>query len=200
MKGFFKELYSIYGIAALVALAPAVYLWFHFAPKDGNPMSAFAWTLYYLPHTLLCYWPHETGHMCAAGITDDSMLVVCGGTGLEVGLPLVLLAGLLLWRRHLLVFPVMLWLGFVLLDVAYYMADALHPVLIYSKPLDGKIYTAAELGGGHDWVNILKPLGLLSHSPQIASYVYALGIWLLCLAPLAFICNCRKPVQTYCDK
>jgi len=183
MPGLFRYLYSTYRWVWLAALAPALILFFNFTPLDGKPMSHTAWLLYYPAHMLLRYWPHEMGHVLAGWVSGNRLFITFWGTGLEAGLPLFLLCWCIHRRETVLSWLPMLWLGYVLLDVSYYMADAAAPKLLYVVPFDTRTYTAAEIGNIHDWVVMLKALGQLQNAVSLASYVYLLAVWLLWLPP-----------------
>ena len=178
-RGFFRYTLKAYGLGFLAALPLAFHFAANFKPRGGAPMSHAAWLLSYLPSGALRYWPHELGHVVAGAFFNDRFLVVAGGTGLEVFLPLGLLVFAVAKRETLLSWLFMLWLGYALLDVAYYMADAAHPAMQYVRPFDARAYSAAEVKDSHDWVFMLKACGALDSAVSLARTVYFAGVMLL---------------------
>lgn len=123
-------------------------------------------------------WIHEAGHGFLA--FAPTMLMVAGGTGLQVGLPVVLLV-YCISRKYFRIAPVVLfWLGGNLPNVGTYIADARAMKL----PL---------LGGGegtlHDWNTLLTFLHLLPYDTIIGSIVWWSGALIVCGAVGWAVCN-----------
>lgn len=173
-----------YLLPGAAALFPAFLAARSFKPDTGEPLSEFVWLLSYLPSRIFDYWPHELGHVLAGLLWDNRMFIYISGTGLQLLLPLAFVAWALRKREMLLSWLAIFWLGYALKSVAYYMADALHPVGSYAAPFDGRMYSPADVMNTHDWRVMFGAAGLLSQSVWIAAKVYFLALWCMWLPPM----------------
>lgn len=119
---------------------------------------------------------HEAGHVIF--MLFGHYITIAGGTLGQLIMPAVLM-GALLWRRDPFGAAIGLWLfGVSLLDVAPYVYDAKEPYLVLLGGHTGE-------DGGHDWINLLTPLGLREYSQTLGWWVHKLGA-LVVLASLAW--------------
>lgn len=119
---------------------------------------------------------HEAGHVVF--MLFGQYIAVAGGTLGQLIMPAVLL-GALLWRRDPFGAAIGLWLfGVSLLDVAPYVYDAKEPYLVLLGGHTGE-------AGGHDWIQLLTPLGLREYSQTLGWWVHKLGA-LVVLASIAW--------------
>lgn len=191
--GFFRYLWYTYRRSLPLALIPAVVLALRFKPLETAVLPSGKWLLRYVPETLFRYWPHELGHAIAAHLTDHRLIITMSGTALEIGLPLAVFCYLIYRRENLLSWLVLMWLGYAMLDVAYYMADASALKLAYVRPFDTRVYTAADVKTSHDWVVMLTAAGHLKNARQFGALVYFIGVWCLCLPPVLFFLSEKVP-------
>lgn len=116
-------------------------------------------------------WIHEAGHGFLA--FAPTMLMIAGGTGLQIGLPAALLVYCISRSYFRIVPAVLFWLGGNLPNVGTYIADARAMKL----PL---------LGGGegtlHDWNTLLNFLHLLPYDTIIGAIVWWSGAIIVVVA------------------
>lgn len=106
---------------------------------------------------------HEAGHVIFRLLGE--FMMVAGGTLL----PAVLAGAMLVKNRDPFGAAIGTWLlGVILLDVAPYVYDALHPQLVL---LGG--HTGEE--GGHDWIYLLAETGLLARAHALGWLTHKLG-------------------------
>ena len=110
---------------------------------------------------------HEAGHILFSMFGD--FIAIAGGTILELLLPLVFALYFYLRKELYSSAIVTLWLGYSFFDVAIYANDAQKMAL----PLLG------DDPSGHDWHNMLSMLNLLTLTPQIAGFIYFLGVLIM---------------------
>ena len=119
---------------------------------------------------------HEAGHVIFRLFGEFA--TVLGGTLSQLLMPLVMLVALLRKNRDTLGASLALWLlGISLLDVAPYVYDAFAPQLVLLNGASGE-------EGGHDWIYILRELGMLQHARMLGGVVYMLGIVTLIIAAI----------------
>jgi len=126
---------------------------------------------YFLHKPLLVI--HEAGHVIF-GIVGNELLMVLGGSLMQVLMPLILMIAFL-WKRDFFAAAAMCWwAGQSLVDVAPYINDA----RMLQLPLLGG-GTGREIEG-HDWEFILTRLGCLNADIYLARGVLAAGrAWML---------------------
>jgi hypothetical protein len=111
---------------------------------------------------------HEAGHVIFRLFGEFSS--VLGGTLGQLLMPLVMLIALLRHNHDMLGASLAFWLfGVSLLDVAPYVYDAFDPQIVLLNGATGE-------EGGHDWIYILRVLGILQHARALGGVVYMLGI------------------------
>ena len=117
---------------------------------------------------------HEAGHVLFAW--GGRWLTVAGGTLMQLLVPAVV-AGAFLWRqRDPFGAAVGLWaLGVSLLDVAPYVYDAADPQIMLLTGATGE-------AGGHDWIYLLRSLGLLARAQALGTATHRLGALVLLAA------------------
>jgi hypothetical protein len=120
---------------------------------------------------------HEAGHVVFR--LGGPWLMVLGGTLGQLLMPAVM-AGALLWKnRDPFGAALGLWLvGVSLLDIAPYVYDALDPQLMLLSGRTGE-------DGGHDWIYLLRSVGLLQRAHGLGAAFHAAGT-LVVLAALAW--------------
>jgi hypothetical protein len=117
---------------------------------------------------------HEAGHVLFALLGE--WMRVAGGTLGQLLMPLVIALALLMKNRDPFGASLGLWLfGVSLLDVAPYVYDALQPQLTLLSGGTGE-------AGGHDWIYLLRSMGLLQQAQRLGGLVRALGAGVLLLA------------------
>ncbi|HEY0719965.1 MAG TPA: hypothetical protein VGE50_01800 [Gammaproteobacteria bacterium] len=127
---------------------------------------------------------HEAGHVIFR--LFGQFATVLGGTLAQLLMPVVLLVALLRQNHDTLGASLALWLlGISLLDVAPYIYDAFAPQLVLLNGATGE-------AGGHDWIYILRELGILEHAHMLGGVVYALGILTLLTAAVWAAALLRK--------
>jgi hypothetical protein len=156
------------GLRAIVLLAFSVWgLWLVAQDhRDGAMCRSFV----HLP--LLVF--HEAGHVLMRPFGE--WLMVLGGTLGQLAMPAVMAGALLLKNRDPFGAALGLWFfGVSLLDVAPYVADALHPQLMLLSGATGE-------EGGHDWIYLLDSMHLLRRAQTLGLMVRAAGGALVLLA------------------
>lgn len=114
---------------------------------------------------------HEAGHVIFRPLGE--WMMVMGGTLGQLLMPTILGLALLIKNRDPFGASVGLWfLGISVLDVAPYVYDAAQPQLML---LNGS--TGEE--GGHDWIYLLRSMGLLERSRMLGTFVHAAGVMVL---------------------
>jgi hypothetical protein len=117
---------------------------------------------------------HEAGHV-VFGLFGEWVRVF-GGTLGQLAMP-ALLCGALLWKnRDPFGAAIGLWfVGVSILDIAPYMYDALHPVMMLTTGATGE-------AGGHDWIYLFDSVNQLRHAQGIGGCTHALGVAVVLLA------------------
>jgi hypothetical protein len=110
---------------------------------------------------------HEAGHPIF-GLLGSRFLMFLGGTLAQLAIPAAAAVAFALRRRAVPLGAALAWLGFNLVDVGRYAADAQARAL----PL-----LAAD-ASSHDWWNLLGMLGVRHHCGAIGGAIGAAG-WLL---------------------
>ena len=127
--------------------------------RDGEMASSF------LHGPLLIF--HEAGHVIFRLFGEFVMYL--GGTLGQLLMPAILAGALLITNRDPFGASIGLWLlGVSFLDVAPYVYDALHPQLMLLSGTTGE-------EGGHDWIYLLKAMGMLKKAQPIGWFVHKLG-------------------------
>jgi hypothetical protein len=115
---------------------------------------------------------HEAGHPIL-GILGSRLLMYLGGTIAQLAIPAAA-AFAFARRRQTAAFVVALvWIGFNLVNVGAYAADAMDRVLPLLAPDEN----------AHDWWNILGMLGVREHCRGIGATIAAAGWALWAIAP-----------------
>ena len=134
--------------------------------RDGEMASSF------LHGPLLVF--HEAGHVIFRLFGEFVMYL--GGTLGQLLMPAILAGALLLANRDPFGASIGLWLlGVSFLDVAPYVYDALVPQLMLLSGTTGE-------EGGHDWIYLLKAMGLLTKARGIGWFVHKLGAAIVLLS------------------
>lgn len=130
--------------------------------KDWDPLIHWAGVI-----------PHEGGHFLFAPFGE--FLAILGGTLTEVGLPLLFAVGFAVQHNRSMVGLMLLWTAITLESVSRYAADAQDR----SLPLMTQFFVEGT-AESHDWGNLLTMLGLLEYTPQVAGFIWFLGMlcWL----------------------
>jgi len=115
---------------------------------------------------------HEAGHPIAS-LLGSRFLMFLGGTAAQLALPAVVAVVFLRQRQSASFAVALVWLGFNLVNVGHYAADAEARAL----PL-----LAAD-ADGHDWWNMLGRLGVRHHASLIGGTIGLAGWALQALAP-----------------
>lgn len=110
---------------------------------------------------------HEAGHPIF-GLLGSRFLMFLGGTLAQLALPTAAALGFARTRRPGSFAVAIVWLGFNLVDVGTYAADASARALPLLAPDEDS----------HDWWNLLGMLGVREHSRGIGGTIAAIG-WLL---------------------
>ncbi len=117
---------------------------------------------------------HEAGHVIFRLFGEFA--TVLGGTLAQLLMPIVMMVALLKKNRDTLGASLALWLlGISLLDVAPYVYDAFAPQLVLLNGATGE-------EGGHDWIHILRELGMLQNARALGRVVYVLGVLTLIIS------------------
>jgi hypothetical protein len=117
---------------------------------------------------------HEAGHVLF--IPFGEWLMFLGGTLGQLLLPALIVVVFLWKNRDPFGAALGLWLlGVSLLDVAPYVHDALDPQLMLLSGSTGE-------SGGHDWIYLLRSMGLLQRAPLLGALTHKLGALVLLLA------------------
>lgn len=134
--------------------------------RDGEMASSF------LHGPLLVF--HEAGHVIFRLFGEFVMYL--GGTLGQLLMPAILAGALLIANRDPFGASIGLWLlGVSFLDVAPYVYDALVPQLMLLSGSTGE-------EGGHDWIYLLKAMGLLKKAHGIGWFVHKLGAAIVLLS------------------
>lgn len=115
---------------------------------------------------------HEAGHP-VLGLLGSRFLMFLGGTLAQLALPLAAAAAFAARRQPGAFAAAVVWVGFNLVNVGHYAADAEARVL----PL-----LAAD-ADSHDWWNMLGMLGVRAHATAIGGTIAAAGWALQALGP-----------------
>ncbi|MES2355693.1 MAG: zinc ribbon domain-containing protein [Pseudomonadota bacterium] len=127
--------------------------------RDGEIGSSF------LHSPLLVF--HEAGHVIFRLFGE--FMMIFGGTLGQLVMPAILMGALLIQNRDPVGASIGLWLlGVSFLDVAPYAYDALDPQLMLLSGTTGE-------EGGHDWIYLLKTLGLLNKAHGLGWLIHKLG-------------------------
>ena len=118
---------------------------------------------------------HEAGHPIL-GLLGSRFLMFLGGTIGQLAFPVAAALGFARARRTAPYAVALLWIGFNLVDVGTYAADASARVLPLLAPDEDS----------HDWWNLLGMLGLRERCRGIGGTISAIG-WLLWLGAPAWL-------------
>ncbi|MBI4668239.1 MAG: hypothetical protein HY747_03485 [Elusimicrobia bacterium] len=163
-------------LPAYVSTAAALVLALLFRP--GLPMPE-AWEqlrkiLFPLAFLDLAF--HEAGHWIF-GILGWQFLTTAGGTLMQLAMPTACLVHFLRRKSRSGALAVLFWIGFSLVNVAYYAADAKLQALVLITGESG-----AE-SGMHDWGYLFGALGLRNYCVGIGQILFALGCFLMAYPP-----------------
>jgi hypothetical protein len=165
-----RQRYLISRWASSVLLAPVAVV---FALQGGGIwLGEVLWMLLHAFNLIV----HEAGHFFFRFF--GRFMMIAGGTILELALPALFVFQGVYWHSKIGTQLALLWLGQAFVGVSVYAADAQARAL----PLLGNLGPES-----HDWHNMLSMLGLLDHTPLIASVIYSMGIacWIaMMLVPL----------------
>ncbi|MDD2998235.1 MAG: hypothetical protein EOM80_05430 [Erysipelotrichia bacterium] len=109
---------------------------------------------------------HEAGHLLF-NFFGNKFLMVAGGTILQLALPMIFAAHLLLNKDRFGAGLCFFWGGESLMYTAVYLGDARAQRL----PLWG--------GGSHDWAYMLGKIGLINYCQEIASFLHFVAVIIL---------------------
>ncbi|NLO90492.1 MAG: hypothetical protein GX410_00685 [Elusimicrobia bacterium] len=177
--GFWHSVCGSFVKAALLALIPAFLIGSNFHALSREPLSKLMGMLLFLPTNLLRFLPHELGHNIVGFITDSHEAMAFGGTGLELGLPLLLCLMVVCRGETLLSWIFMLWTGYVMINVAHYWAASSNPLLLKLGIAEVPGYSPAEAMSMRDWIYMLTHFGVLSQAMDLGRKLYMFGLWLL---------------------
>jgi hypothetical protein len=172
-KNLFKELFlhvepdiNVIYFAGRVLLFLAVFVWswkFILSPIEANYAGRSFMHLVNLPF-------HEAGHMLFRPF--GQFMMMCGGSLMQLLVPLVCLLTFLLKTRDTFAASLTLWwLGESLMDLAPYINDARSLRLILLGGVTGR-----EVSDYHDWEFILRKLGMLRYDHFLAHTANSIGI------------------------
>jgi hypothetical protein len=115
---------------------------------------------------------HEAGHPIL-GLLGSRFLAFLGGTIAQLALPAAAAAAFALRRRTAAFAVALVWLGFNLVEIGAYAADAMDRALPLLAPDDD----------AHDWWNMLGMLGVREHCRAIGGTLAGAGWTLWAAAP-----------------
>ena len=122
---------------------------------------------------------HEAGHVVFRLFGE--FIMVLGGTLGQLIMPTIIGIALLI-RRDAFGAAIGLWfLGVSFLDVAPYVYDSIDPQIMLLSGTTGE-------EGGHDWIFILKAMGILNKAHLLGSLIHKLGSGLILLSLAWGIC------------
>ena len=117
---------------------------------------------------------HEAGHVIFMPL--GHWMTIFGGTLGQLLMPAIMGGALLRTNRDPFGAAIGLWLlGVSLLDVAPYIYDALVPQMMLLSGRTGE-------AGGHDWIFLLRSMGLLPQAQWLGALVHKLGAAVILLA------------------
>lgn len=116
---------------------------------------------------------HEAGHPII-GILGSRLLMYLGGTIAQLAIPAAAAVAFAHSRRTAAYAVALVWIGFNLVNVGAYAADAMDRALPLLAPDED----------AHDWWNILGTLGLREHCRGIGGAIAAAGWALWALTPV----------------
>lgn len=114
---------------------------------------------------------HEAGHVLF-GLPGNRFLMVAGGTLLQLALPLIFAGHLVFQRDRFGASLCLFWFAESLMYSAVYLGDA----------KAGKLPLFGVGKVQHDWLYLLKTVGLLDSCTEIAFMLHIVASGLLCLA------------------
>ena len=114
---------------------------------------------------------HEAGHVLF-GLPGNRFLMVAGGTLLQLLVPLMFAGHLYVQRDRFGASLCLFWFAESLMYTAVYLGDA----------KAGKLPLFGVGKVQHDWLYLLKTVGLLDYCTEIASLLHIFASALLCLA------------------
>jgi len=162
-------------IPAVIALPFALYhtskfRWYMPLPEGYERLSGW---LFPLSAADLAF--HEGGHPVFGMLSGgNEFITAAGGTLMQLAIPAVCLYTF--WKqgsRAGVVFS-LFWIGFNLLNVAYYLADAQQQVIILITGMSG------GEGGMHDWGTMLETLHLKKYCVGLGQLTFLAGTFLFC--------------------
>jgi hypothetical protein len=115
---------------------------------------------------------HEAGHPIL-GLLGSRLLMFLGGTIAQLAIPVTAAVAFALRRRTAAFAVALVWLGFNLVNVGTYAADA----------TDRALPLLAPDADSHDWWNILGTLGVREHCRGIGAAIAGAGWTLWAAAP-----------------
>jgi len=121
---------------------------------------------------------HEAGHPLL-GFFGNDFLMTAGGTLFQLAFPAAVLFHFLKRGEEAGCLFAVFWIGYSLVNVSFYMADA---------EIQGLILITGATGresGMHDWNYMLGRLGLLRQAVTLGNLVFFAGVWGMIFAPLA---------------
>ena len=121
---------------------------------------------------------HEAGHPLM-GFFGNDFLMTAGGTLFQLAFPAAVLFHFLRRGEEAGCLFSVFWLGYSLVNISFYMADAQIQGLILITGTTGRE------SGMHDWNYMLGRLGLLRQAVTLGNLVFFAGVWGLIFAPLA---------------
>jgi hypothetical protein len=117
---------------------------------------------------------HEAGHVIFRLFGE--WMTFFGGTLLQLLMPVIMGVALLWKNRDPFGASLAMWLlGVSLLDVAPYVYDAKDPQLMLLSGSTGE-------EGGHDWIYLLRSVGLLHRAHGLGQMAHLLGVAVMVLA------------------
>lgn len=158
-------------VSAGLAAAVAVVLSFRFAAWLPIPEWWGRLESVLFPLSALDLAFHEAGHVIF-GFFGSRFLMTFGGTLMQLGMPAACLVHFLLRGNRAGVLALLCWLGFSLVDISFYAADAKLQAVILITGMSG------SEGGGHDWNYMLEELGLLEQCVFVGRLFFFSGVLL----------------------
>ncbi|MFH2204141.1 MAG: hypothetical protein ABIJ96_13560 [Elusimicrobiota bacterium] len=158
-------------IAADLAATVALFFTWNFRDYLPMPQGWASLQKLWFPLSFLNLALHEGGHIIF-GLPGNQFLTIAGGTLMELLMPAACLFHFMRQKSMAGVGFAVFWLGTAFVDVAFYAADAKLQALIL---ITGK---SGQEGSAHDWVFMLRELGLKDSCVGIGQIFFFLG----CLA------------------
>ncbi len=123
---------------------------------------------------------HQAGHLIF--LLFEELVTVIGGSFVQIAIPVALVAFFIFRKNYYLTSLLVMWLGYNLVNVSVYMADATTMLL----PLPGwKPFPS-------DWNYIFGALNIMAWSKQVAFLVNIVGIIVIIIGAIFAIKNSRS--------